>query len=1053
MSDPSGQEPTARPPARITARKTAAAGARLAMGRGGRLLHLLAQLALLIVLLSGICIGALAFRLSQGPWDLTWLVRRISQNTDSHVAMGRVELAWQGLHGGIDRPLAIVLSDVILTNTGNQKLATIPRAELSLGVASLLRGKIAVRAIRLNGAILTLVRGEDGKLSLGGDNSGGGSPAISPETSYTLRRAQLTDCMVSLEDRKLGVTWQASQINADISRATADASGVASATISAGGQTARLDAKLTMPVTGGVNADVTASPLNPSHLASISPDFAPLAAMDAMLTLSASVALDAAFAPIHATLSADAGPGALHIGPGIMPIRAAALTADATPSTLDLKLTQLRLQARDAAPPTTITAHVQASRADGKIAAQIGVDIDQVAFADLPALWPEGVGGPGTRPWITKNITAGNAHNGHVTLTLTAPEDFSDATVTKIAGGIEGNDVTTWWLRPVPPIEHGTAHVVFVDPDTLDVLVDNGTQQGSKLTLKPSKVRLTGIAGHDQFVAIQANLGGPLPDLLTLLSNKKIHLLDRRPIPMHDPVGDVTGLLTVSLPLKNNLDIDQVAIRAVGKLAGGHLGGIAAGRDLDQANLDFDVGNDGLKIAGNGIIATIPAKLKIDMDFRSGPPSQVLEHIVVMADATAKQITNAGLDSGGRISGSMGAALDYTTRRDNSADVQVTADLTRTGIVLRPTNWTKAEGTAGRAEAHVRLDHDHITQIDRVSATAPGLLIQASTDMAGGKPGLLHIQRAMIGDGTDLAGDLRIPAQQGQPYIATITGPKLDLSWMFAHSAPQPKSPKPEPRGPAYQLQAKLGHVLMAGDRIFDNVVADVASDGLITTLADVTAQAGGKLSLSIAHRGTGRSLRAQADDAGTMLRAFDVVDELTGGKLTVTGTFDDSNATHQLRGRAEIVDFRMVHAPMVARLLQAMSLYGLMEVAQGPGLGFTRLVAPFGYGGDALVLEDARAYSPSLGVTVKGRIDLTTRTLDLQGTVIPAYFFNSLLGRVPLVGRIFSPEEGGGLFAAAYSVQGAADDPKVSVNPLSALTPGFLRGFFDIFDSPAKQP
>jgi hypothetical protein len=50
----------------------------------------------------------------------------------------------------------------------------------------------------------------------------------------------------------------------------------------------------------------------------------------------------------------------------------------------------------------------------------------------------------------------------------------------------------------------------------------------------------------------------------------------------------------------------------------------------------------------------------------------------------------------------------------------------------------------------------------------------------------------------------------------------------------------------------------------------------------------------------------------------------------------------------------------------------------------------------------------------------------------------------------LFSPETGGGLFAATYGIHGNCDDPEVAVNPLAVLTPGFLRGMFDIFDAPA---
>ena len=72
---------------------------------------------------------------------------------------------------------------------------------------------------------------------------------------------------------------------------------------------------------------------------------------------------------------------------------------------------------------------------------------------------------------------------------------------------------------------------------------------------------------------------------------------------------------------------------------------------------------------------------------------------------------------------------------------------------------------------------------------------------------------------------------------------------------------------------------------------------------------------------------------------------------------------------------------------------------------------------------------------------------LDVNGTVVPVYALNSALGRIPLLGGLFSAERGGGLFAVNYSVRGPFDNPAVTVNPLSALTPGFLRRLFRIFD------
>jgi hypothetical protein len=237
----------------------------------------------------------------------------------------------------------------------------------------------------------------------------------------------------------------------------------------------------------------------------------------------------------------------------------------------------------------------------------------------------------------------------------------------------------------------------------------------------------------------------------------------------------------------------------------------------------------------------------------------------------------------------------------------------------------------------------------------------------------------------------------------------------------------------------------MANGQSFDGLVLHAEDDGRLLTRLRFDARAGPRepILLEIAPTPGGRRLTATAGDAGRLLRALDVMETMDGGRLTINGAFDDRAAGQPLSGTAEIEDFRVRDAPAMARVLQAMTLYGLVDLVGGPGLGFSHMIAPFRLTGPVLELNDARAFSSSLGLTAKGRIDLSADRADVDGTVVPAYFFNSLLGKVPLIGKLFSPETGGGLFAANYSVRGRLSDPSVSENPLSALTPGILRGLF----------
>ena len=71
---------------------------------------------------------------------------------------------------------------------------------------------------------------------------------------------------------------------------------------------------------------------------------------------------------------------------------------------------------------------------------------------------------------------------------------------------------------------------------------------------------------------------------------------------------------------------------------------------------------------------------------------------------------------------------------------------------------------------------------------------------------------------------------------------------------------------------------------------------------------------------------------------------------------------------------------------------------------------------------------------------------------MVPAYALNSILGNIPIVGDILTGGSGSGIFAVTYHLSGPIGDPKVDLNPLSALTPGVLRNIFGIFDSGASN-
>ena len=185
--------------------------------------------------------------------------------------------------------------------------------------------------------------------------------------------------------------------------------------------------------------------------------------------------------------------------------------------------------------------------------------------------------------------------------------------------------------------------------------------------------------------------------------------------------------------------------------------------------------------------------------------------------------------------------------------------------------------------------------------------------------------------------------------------------------------------------------------------------------------------------------LSARCDNAGELARTMAVFDSMEGGKMTLKGKYNGVN----LEGGMEIREYKLRNAPVVTKMFTIASLTGFLNTLTGNGIYFDRLSAPFIYHDGLLILKEAKAHGAAMGMTADGNIDLNKSTLDLTGVLVPSYTLNSLIGNLPLIGDLLQGGEGKGLVALSYGIHGNMKDPAVHMNPLSVLTPGFLRDIF----------
>jgi hypothetical protein len=182
--------------------------------------------------------------------------------------------------------------------------------------------------------------------------------------------------------------------------------------------------------------------------------------------------------------------------------------------------------------------------------------------------------------------------------------------------------------------------------------------------------------------------------------------------------------------------------------------------------------------------------------------------------------------------------------------------------------------------------------------------------------------------------------------------------------------------------------------------------------------------------------------EAGRFLRVVAGLEQIVGGTLALDAVTDERGVLASLAGELVLRDFKVVRAPVLAKILGIGSLGGIAALVQGEGLPISEARFPFQWDGSRITLHDVRALG-AVGITADGTLDRKAGTCDVRGNVIPAYSLNSALGRVPLLGGLFVGEKGGGVFGIDFRVTGAVADPAVTVNPLTSVAPTVLRSWF----------
>lgn len=1027
------------------------------------------------LLIGGIAIG---LRLAMGPISLGFLSPMVEEgfagNPDGlRLSVGDTILTWNG----VDNDIALQVVGIELRDRNDALVARLPKADIKLSARALLEGVLAPTGVSVPEAELRIRRNPEGGIEMGF----GGAVTSNPETEDDgaapirtvvnllrrgpgnapalrwLERLSLQRARLVIDDEVTQRRWIADDANAEIRRTEVGAVSVAViAALTSAGETISLRGQGELPPGdgGAASLDVAFSGLVPALFDAGGATLGPFGGIVMPLDGRVTASVSAAGTVTDVGFDVEAGEGGLDL-PELFP---EGLTLDRihVAGRYDVAGGRIAVNALDVA-----RGKFRLSASGSALVGADGLGLDLVVrIPDAPVdglgeLWPVTLSVNGRR-WVMLNLKGGALSDGVFTIKA-APGDL-DAAVTPddlLVGDFRVEGTATTYMEGLPPLSAVKARG-HVTADDLSMTIDAGqVDMGADgvVTLGVGSAHVTDFNAEDQTAEIGFTAVGPVRAAMALMDQPPLGYAGKLGIDPATMTGEHETKARFVLPLVADLDLDNLKFETTSVIKGLAIGNVVGPLGISDGEVTISV--DQTKAVGKGRARFAGAMLDLDWSenfrARAKEVSTRLTATGLFDDALREKL---GLPSGDRLKGPVTGTITLEGRGPVIAAIEGAVDLKAATITMPEAGYTKAAGVPADVTFRVAPGAEQI-RVENLKATAPGLeLTGAATLTPAGDFLNVVFSRFQFGRNRfSLAMSRKVP---GQPFDLDMRGTSFDLSPYLALDAPDrlPESERPDPsapdRLPDFNFRIALERVILDDKASVTGFAASGVHGGgkWASILASGTLDPSkAALHFRLSPGQGRRTMDVTAGDFGTLARALGLYSDFQGGDLKFSAVIDDTKTNRPLTGDIEVRNFRIIRAPVLARILTLGSLTGIAEVIGGEGIGFEALRASIRQESDVLRIDKARAYGNSIGMTLAGTYDTWGRSVSVGGTIVPSYGINRFLGSIPLVGDILTGGDGGGLSAFNYSVIGPVEDPSVTVNPLSALAPGILRDIISAID------
>ncbi|MDE1985793.1 MAG: AsmA-like C-terminal domain-containing protein [Alphaproteobacteria bacterium] len=670
--------------------------------------------------------------------------------------------------------------------------------------------------------------------------------------------------------------------------------------------------------------------------------------------------------------------------------------------------------------------------------------ISPIGVRDLLRYWPLAAAG-GAREWLVANMLAGNI--GPTTFAANIPIGALDSGILPTGALDVKFTLAGGEINYVKGLTHLTQIQGSARVTDNSLVADISSAKIGPLAVSAGKFSIPDMYVTGEAGDITAHVQGAMSDVLSLIDLPPLGYPTRFGISPADTKGTAAVDMAFHVPLLKNLSVGDVKIGIKAAVSGFAIT-LGPHTELTDGMVNFTIDNNKLHATGTTGVGGSPSRLALDWAEDFNTASAITTKISVKGSLDERARAALNLHTQDYLRGPVGVSGTLTGHRGALKQANLVLDLTPSTVSVDFIGVNKPAGFPTTAHLNVTFGAHSVPSMEILHFSGPGTNISATANYDSSGT-LTQLQAPVVRIGPQDDFSLNVTRGSSGVDIA-IRGHSLDGSRLAAHGTGGSEEKFDEP----FHINAKLTRLVLRDGVVISPFALDVSGiadrPGALSLAGSLSKTA--TVTGSITATDSGRHLVFATNDMALLSRGFFGFNSLRGGKFDfdamlpgkVTDTGPKPDNVPDFEGKMTLKDFRVVDQPFLARLFTVGSLGGLINLMQGQGIVVDTLEVPFSSRNGVVSIHDAHATGPAIGISGDGYIDRPKNDIAIKGSLVPLYSINSVLGNIPLLGDVFTSKQGEGIIGMTYSVSGNADEPNVSVNPLSALAPGILRRIFE---------